>query len=65
MAHQTSKAVGQVTISLGCASCIPARDNNEPALFISAADGALYQSKQNGQNRMTIVDLSSFKPSVT
>jgi diguanylate cyclase (GGDEF)-like protein len=63
IAHDTSKAAGYVTISQGCASCVPGRDNESSSL-IGVADGALYQSKQNGRNRVNIVSLSTFKPSV-
>ena len=42
-----------VTISIGLATCIPAKDISEDQL-LSYADAALYQSKQNGRNRVTV-----------
>ncbi|MCX6569818.1 MAG: diguanylate cyclase [Candidatus Aminicenantes bacterium] len=64
MAHETSKVSEYVTISLGCASCVPSRESGSSSL-IKAADGALYQSKQNGRNRISIVNFSPVKLSVT
>jgi diguanylate cyclase len=42
-----------VTISIGLAACIPTKDISEDQL-LGCADAALYQSKQNGRNRVTI-----------
>jgi diguanylate cyclase len=42
-----------VTISIGLATCIPTYDLSEDQL-LSYADKALYQSKQNGRNRVTV-----------
>ncbi len=43
----------QATMSLGVASCTPQKDQ-EPQELISKADGALYQSKSDGRNRISI-----------
>jgi diguanylate cyclase (GGDEF)-like protein len=61
IAHETSKVSAHVTISLGCASCIPSRESGASSL-LKAADGALYQSKQGGRNRISIINFSSIKP---
>jgi diguanylate cyclase len=42
-----------VTISIGLATCTPTHDISEDQL-LSYADKALYQSKQNGRNRVTV-----------
>jgi two-component system, sensor histidine kinase LadS len=50
------KSEGQrmpVTISIGLANCIPTIDMSEDQL-LGYADAALYQSKQNGRNRVTV-----------
>ncbi|MFZ2630798.1 MAG: 7TM diverse intracellular signaling domain-containing protein [Desulfosalsimonadaceae bacterium] len=47
-----------VTISIGLATCIPAKDISEDQL-LGYADAALYQSKQNGRNRVTVHALSN------
>ena len=46
-----------VTISIGLATCIPTKDSSEDQL-LGYADAALYQSKQNGRNRVTVHALS-------
>jgi diguanylate cyclase (GGDEF)-like protein len=43
-------ALGQVTISVG-AACFPDTANNAQAL-LSAADGALYEAKDSGRDRV-------------
>ncbi|MGZ5452888.1 MAG: ligand-binding sensor domain-containing diguanylate cyclase [Candidatus Aminicenantales bacterium] len=63
MVHATSKVSEYVTVSLGCASYIPIRESVSTSL-IKAADGALYQSKHNGRNRMTMVSFSPANPPV-
>lgn len=44
---------GVVTVSIGVASTIPAKDNSSKELVIQA-DQALYQAKANGKNRVEI-----------
>ncbi|MBN1273710.1 MAG: diguanylate cyclase [Candidatus Aminicenantes bacterium] len=53
--HETSLISTYVTISLGCATIKPQRNQNA-SILLKAADGALYLSKQNGRNRTTFVD---------
>ena len=54
--HKTSSVAKYITISLGCATMIPAKNNNRASL-VKAADEALYHSKQNGRNRITTKEL--------
>ncbi|MDA8402620.1 MAG: sensor domain-containing diguanylate cyclase [Desulfobacteraceae bacterium] len=42
-----------VTISIGLAACVPTTDISEDVL-LGYADAALYKSKQNGRNRVTV-----------
>ena len=50
ISHERLSSV--VTVSLGVAARIPNKDMTLDSL-ISAADGALYHSKQGGRNRVT------------
>ena len=44
---------GHVTVSIGCASLIPDR-NNSTELLYERADQALYRSKRSGRNRVMV-----------
>lgn len=50
--HRASEIAKHVTLSLGVASIIPSSDFCAKQL-IEAADSALYQSKENGRNRVS------------
>ena len=54
--HKSSSIADSVTISIGVvtASCI---DEHGPEWFIGMADNAMYESKGNGRNRVTVVAL--------
>lgn len=47
----TNQTLGQVTVSFGVASYLP---GETAASFLERADRALYSSKQNGRNRVTV-----------
>lgn len=51
--HETSDVTGCVTLSLGVSSILPNLQHPENTL-LSQADGALYQAKQKGRNRVTV-----------
>jgi len=53
--HKSSQVSPYVTISLGCASCSPGRGHEWTSL-VRAADTALYRSKQNGRNRVCVIE---------
>ncbi|MFW5837055.1 MAG: diguanylate cyclase domain-containing protein [Desulfovibrionaceae bacterium] len=50
--HVASPVSEYVTVSLGAASMTPGPET-EPGQLVSAADGQLYESKQNGRNRVS------------
>jgi len=54
--HKSSSIADSVTISIGVvtASCT---DEHGPEWFIGMADNAMYESKENGRNRVTVVAL--------
>ena len=53
MVHEESSVSEHVTISMGLATTIPKVDTDDSWL-INKADNALYQSKKNGRNRITV-----------
>ena len=53
--HEESNVAEYVTVSLGCATIFP-KPTDVPVTLINDADRALYQSKQNGRNQVTVAD---------
>lgn len=53
--HKSSPIIPVVTISLGCATVTP-KAGEEAAALIKMADEALYTSKNNGRNRITVAN---------
>src|SRR5580700_9806236 len=49
----TEETIGNVTVSLGVASC---GENEQFDGMLARADGALYQSKTSGRNRVTVAE---------
>ncbi len=56
MVHENSRAADHVTISIGCAATVPKKDDDS-SILIKAADEALYKSKEDGRNRVTIANI--------
>lgn len=54
--HCGSSVVPYATVSLGIATCIPSLQQHSDAL-LKAADMALYESKRQGRDRITQIDL--------
>ena len=52
--HAASNVSDYVTISLGCSTTIP-EVADDSSMLIKSADEALYLSKQNGRNRVTLL----------
>jgi diguanylate cyclase len=52
----TDESIGNVTVSLGLATC---GDNEQFEAIIARADRALYQSKAAGRNRVTVAERAS------
>jgi diguanylate cyclase len=52
----TEESIGNVTVSLGLATC---GDNEQFEAMIARADRALYQSKTAGRNRVTVAERTS------
>ena len=56
--HETSPISDHVTISLGGASMIPARDSSPDGL-LECADKQLYEAKKSGRNQLKFLDLTT------
>lgn len=59
--HKSSPTHRYVSISLGVVTAIPKEDLN-PNQLISAADEALYKSKHNGRNQVTLMQMPEVVP---
>lgn len=55
IAHQASPVRDVVTMSFGVATVIP-DNSSEPASVVSLADEALYQSKDTGRDRISVIE---------
>jgi diguanylate cyclase (GGDEF)-like protein len=58
IAHRASPTAAAVTISIGVAVVEPWETTHSPAGVIQLADEALYQGKQHGGNRVTVVGIA-------
>jgi diguanylate cyclase (GGDEF)-like protein len=57
--HHTSETAAHVTMSIGVASTIPSQ-TGKPETLIAAADAALYRSKREGRNRVSVHSEQAF-----
>ena len=55
----SQESIGQVTVSLGVAARLPGESNDA---WFERADRALYVSKANGRNRVTLADNGTSRP---
>ena len=51
--HALSDVTDHVTISVGVASIVPNKENNNSLELIKAADRMLYESKEHGRNQVS------------
>lgn len=58
--HCRSSVAAYATVSLGVATCIPSLHQPSDAL-LQAADTALYESKRQGRDRITQIDLAQIR----
>ena len=56
IAHSGSSVCSYLTVSVGGAAIVPPRDSSVTSL-VEAADGALYQAKRSGKNRVVMAEL--------
>jgi diguanylate cyclase (GGDEF)-like protein len=52
----------KITVSIGVATYLPGNRVVEKAEVLDAADSALYESKRNGRNKLSIAKMSSKNP---
>lgn len=58
LAHQ-GNTLGIITVSIGCATLIPAR-GSDPNSLIAASDQALYEAKRAGRNRVVVYAIDPY-----
>lgn len=58
IAHRASPTAPVITISIGAAVVEPWETTHSPAGVIQLADEAMYQGKQQGRNRVTVVGIA-------